>query len=143
MKPTIRRIAAGAAVSAVMLAALSVPAAAEPNPSGCPKGNFCLWYEGQDKPFWSSAGNMTEPVGTWNGDTDIRAFNNGNPQTGVDHVRIYWHYKYFGTPDRGGETLKVTCLHYNPGPGTYKTTIGTGSSEKVVHIHKAVWGPEC
>ncbi|TMR89427.1 hypothetical protein [Nonomuraea basaltis] len=143
MKRAVTRAAAGVTVTVATLAVLTGPAAAEASPSGCPKGNFCLWYEGQDKPFWSEPGDMREPVGTWRPDLHIWAFNNGRPQPGWDHVRVYWHYKYFDGRDTGDEHLNVTCFHYNPGPGRYKGAIGGNSPDKVTHIHKAVWGPEC
>ncbi|MFI6813034.1 hypothetical protein ACIBG7_11520 [Nonomuraea sp. NPDC050328] len=137
-----RTIAIGAAALAVT-AALATPASAEPSPAGCPKGNFCLWLEGASTPVWSSPGNMNEAIGVWNPTRHIWAFDNANEDPGSDHVRDYWHYKYLGSWDNGSETLNVTCFHFNPGPCTYEGAIGGNHPHKVVHIHKAIWGPEC
>ncbi|MFF5445776.1 peptidase inhibitor family I36 protein [Streptomyces sp. NPDC012888] len=98
--------AATAAFAAVM--ATAPTASAEPNPPGCPKGNFCA-YSGENQ----TGTLLLSTPGNWSGTIyNVQStFNNGNPYPGADHIQQTYRY--------GGGTHGV-CLHYNPGPGVYK-----------------------
>lgn len=102
-------------------------AAAEESPPGCPKGYFCAY----------SGVNQTGTLklltwGNWSGAlSGVRSvFNNGNPCDGCDHVELLYY-------DGSGNYLR--CLHYNPGPGTYKMSWNYHS----VTIKGVTWRGEC
>ncbi|MFD3514742.1 hypothetical protein [Streptomyces sp. NPDC058657] len=104
---------------------LAPAASAEPNPSGCEKENFCI-YTGEGQ-----SGQLALKVtDNWTGSVTGRsAFNNGIPYPGADHIQLTWTYN--------GGTYEE-CLHYNPGPGTYKLNFAEG-----VTFTKVVWRGEC
>ncbi|WP_219825433.1 hypothetical protein [Nonomuraea typhae] len=128
---TKRRTLAGAAVSLITAAtvlATAPPASAEPSPPGCPKGYFCAWEPGS--PPWTGRV-VLKTWGNWSGNvTTGSLFNNGIPQPGADHVQV--NYDRFGT-------TWSECLHYNPGPGTYKLDFGVAYAE----ITSVTWRGEC
>jgi len=97
----------------------------EASPPGCPKGYFCAW-SGPDQ-----TGNIVvRTQGNWSGGTYYQSyFNNGVHFPGADHVDI--------TSDHEG--LEDTwCVHYNPGPGEYKGTVGPGA-----FMLRVTWRGEC
>jgi len=101
-------------------------AVAEANPPNCPKGFFCA-YSGENQ----TGSIVVRTEGNWSGNVRFRsAFNNGNPFPGADHVNMT-----YAVSGGGGETV---CLHYNPGPGTYK-----GNAAPGVSITRVVWRGEC
>ena len=116
-------LAAAAAFTGVMATAPS--ASAEPNPPGCPKGYFCA-YSGENQ----TGRLVLKTAGNWSGNVTFRsAFNNGVVFPGADHVNMT-----YAMPG-GSETV---CLHYNPGPGTYK-----GNAAPGVSVTKVVWRGVC
>jgi hypothetical protein len=56
-------------------------------------------------------------------------FNNGTPCNGCDHVEITYYYVYMND---------YRCIHYNPGPGTYKMNWSGG-----MILKGAEWRGEC
>lgn len=68
--------------------ALAGPGVAQAEQNQCPVGAFCAWYlpafEGTMY-YKHVNGTWTEPVKN----DDMSWFNNGTPQAGVDHVRVY------------------------------------------------------
>ncbi|MGW6914275.1 peptidase inhibitor family I36 protein [Kitasatospora sp. NPDC054939] len=120
------RIAAGATALALAgLMASATAASAEPNPPGCPKGNFCA-YSGENQ----TGSLLISTPGNWSGTVGgVRSvFNNGNPDPGADHIQLTWQYS--------GNTFGE-CIHYNPGPGNYKINfVG-------VTVKSATWRGEC
>ncbi len=122
-KRMIGTLAVAASFAGLMATAPS--ASAEPNPPGCPKGYFCA-YSGENQ----TGTLVVKTAGNWSGNKQFRsAFNNGVRFPGADHVDMT-----YAVPG-GGETA---CLHYNPGPGTYKGNAAPGTA-----ITKVVWRGEC
>jgi hypothetical protein len=116
-----------AAVSAAVgvVTAVAPAAFAEPDPSGCPKEYFCI-YAGQGQ----TGAVVLKVTDNWSGSVSGRSvFNNGIPYPGADHVQLTWTYN--------GGTWEE-CVHYNPGPGTYKYDFEPG-----VTFTKVVWRGEC
>ncbi|SDD54624.1 hypothetical protein [Glycomyces harbinensis] len=116
-----------ALVSAIGVSGLAAaPAQAGPATYGCPSGHVCF-YKGavtSSNPFYTTAGDIPAVNGVKS------VFNNGNQQTGSDHV----HLRY-GTNGKA-------CLHYydgstNTGPATF--TFGTATNVKT----ESFWGGEC
>ncbi|MET9800115.1 hypothetical protein [Streptomyces sp. NPDC006368] len=116
-----------AALSATFatLTVLAPAASAEPDPSGCPKENFCVYAgEGQTGAL------VLKVTDNWTGSVSGRSvFNNGIPYPNADHVQLTWTYN--------GGTWEE-CLHYNPGPGAYSLDFAPG-----VTFTKVVWRGEC
>lgn len=107
------------------------PAAAEPDPPGCPKGSFCIYPDVDQRgaPEVASEVDWEEPVG-FSPISASSVFNNGRPLPGADHIQLEWISAY-------GQRLS-TCFHYNPGPGRYKTNFAPGTT-----FLSAVWRGEC
>src|SRR5690349_3171123 len=100
------------AVTCGSILATASAASAEPNPPNCPKGYVCI-YSGYDE----TGSLLVRSAGNWTGSTSAGSvFNNGLPDPGLDHIQLTWVYL--------GATFS-RCLHYNPGPGTYKMDLGS------------------
>ncbi|TDC93565.1 peptidase inhibitor family I36 protein [Actinomadura sp. 7K507] len=118
------------ATTAATVGVAAVPAAAEPNPPGCPRGHVCA-YSGNGQ----SGSLVFKSVGDWRGSAAARSvFNNGKRHPGADHIQLTWTYN--------GRTWS-RCLHYNPypgqpDPGEYKIDFVDG-----VVIKSATWRGEC
>lgn len=122
-----KRAAFGAVAAAAFTTVLvTAPgASAEPNPPGCPKEYFCV-YSGENQ----TGQLVMKTAGNWTGNVAFRsAFNNGIRFPGADHVGVTY------TVEGGTE---IGCLHYNPGPGTYKVNAVAGT-----RVVKVVWRGEC
>ncbi|MFE7170044.1 peptidase inhibitor family I36 protein [Streptomyces sp. NPDC057616] len=122
-----KRAAVGAMAAAAFAAVLATApgASAEADPPGCPKEYFCA-YSGENQ----TGQLVVKTKGNWSGDVPFRsAFNNGVRFPGADHVNMTY------AVEGGTETV---CLHYNPGPGTYKGNAAPGT-----RIVKVVWRGEC
>ncbi|MFJ9623530.1 hypothetical protein [Streptomyces sp. NPDC101181] len=113
------------ALSVATTLALAPTASAEPDPSGCPKENFCIYAgEGQTGTV------LVRTPNNWTGSVSGKSFfNNGIPFPNEDHIQLTWTY--------GGRTHEK-CFHYNPGPGEYKADFLGG-----VVFTKATWRGEC
>jgi hypothetical protein len=124
-----RRLVQGVTVTGVAVTgvlALAGPSSADPNPPGCPPGNFCAYAN-----FNQTGALKLKVAGNWSGTiTGVGSvFNNGVPFPGADHVDLTYKFP--------GGNFRVQCVHYNPGPG-HKVNFG----EDVV-ITKVVWRGEC
>jgi hypothetical protein len=120
-KRTLGTLAAAGALAMTM--GIAPSASAEPNPPGCPKGYFCA-YSGPNQ-----TGTLKlRTWGNWSGSISgiASVFNNGNPCVGCDHVQAHF----------GSWSM---CLHYNPGPGQYKSNF----LAPYPTITKVVWRGEC
>ncbi|MFG3250303.1 hypothetical protein [Streptomyces sp. NPDC048187] len=114
---------ASAALTGVV--ALAPTASAEADPPGCGKEFFCIYAgEGQTGQL------LVKSQHSWTGSVSGRSvFNNGIPYPDADHIQLTWTYQ--------GATYGQ-CLHYNPGPGTYKLDFAEG-----VTFTSAKWRGEC
>ncbi|MFG3102256.1 hypothetical protein ACGFZL_17270 [Streptomyces sp. NPDC048182] len=114
---------ASAALTGVL--ALAPTASAEADPAGCGKQFFCIYAgEGQTGQL------LVKSQHSWTGSVSGRSvFNNGIPYPDADHIQLTWTYQ--------GATYEQ-CLHYNPGPGTYKLDFAEG-----VTFTRAKWRGEC
>jgi hypothetical protein len=129
-----RRLATAVVAGMTLLTTLiGGPAAAEADPPGCPRGNFCIYPTADQRgaPEVVSEGNWEEPVGF----SPIGAssvINNGMPLPGADHIQLDWIAA-------NGQRAS-TCFHYNPGPGPglYKANFAPGT----IYL-RAVWRGEC
>lgn len=116
----------------VMVATIGLtPAAAnaEPSPPNCPPGNFCA-YSGQNQ-----TGTLLLKVGSnWTGTVTAvhSVFNNGTYWPGADHISLTYYDPLTGTYG------SVPCLHYNPGPGTYKLNFPWSRT-----LTSVTWRGEC
>lgn len=124
------------AISAFAMVAALVgagPAAAEPSPKGCAKGDFCAWWKGADRPHIHRPDDFDQVMMAGR-DDHIWVFNNGI-EGGADHVSVRWNY----TQDGGTrDHVKTLCLHFNPGPGVYKAAIG-GAKGKNTRLLGVRW----
>ncbi|HET6860025.1 MAG TPA: peptidase inhibitor family I36 protein [Streptomyces sp.] len=124
-KRTIGILASAGALAATV--GLSGTASAEPNPPNCPKGYFCM-YSGPNQ-----TGELRlRTAGNWSGSLNRvgSVFNNGVVYPGADHIQ-------FAFTDNG--TPVSFCIHYNPGPGSYKWNAPDGA----VTAKSATWRGEC
>jgi len=127
-----KRLARVLSVLAVIVAAVALtPAAAnaEANPPGCGKGYFCA-YSGINE----TGTLLIHTFGNWTGMVSgvKSVFNNGNPCGGCDHVDML----FYAAPP----TNETWCIHYNPGPGTYKLNFDfTGG----IIVKGITWRGEC
>ncbi|MCC5036875.1 MULTISPECIES: hypothetical protein [Streptomyces] len=123
------RAALTLAAATVMVGSTALPASAEPNPPGCPKGYFCGWSNGEAYPVGTPS---IRTAGNWSGSVSInKFFNNGYAYPGADHVTMTWY-------TWGGSGPHSICVHYNPGPGQYEGYFGDS-----VRLVKVRWRGEC
>ncbi|MFE1361723.1 MULTISPECIES: peptidase inhibitor family I36 protein [Streptomyces] len=123
-KRSVAILAAAAALGATV--ATAPAASAEPNPPNCPKGYVCA-YSGPNQTGTQVIGAQ----GNWSGNVAARSvFNNGHVYPGADHIQL-------NTVWSSGSRWTI-CLHYNPGPGTYKVNLIPG--ERVTSM---TWRGEC
>lgn len=131
------RIRAFAAVAAATAAAgvltLAPAASAESSPPGCPKGYFCLFsgYNQTGSIVARSQGDLG-----YVGSGAKSYFNNGTSWPGADHIQLKWHHYDYG--DRFNHSR---CIHFNPGPGSYKGNFH--DSNGVTFVDSATWRGEC
>ncbi|GAA4798838.1 hypothetical protein [Streptomyces ziwulingensis] len=118
-------VTAALSAAVAVVTVMAPVAAAEPDPSGCPKENFCV-YAGEGQ----TGAVVLRVTDDWTGGVSGRSvFNNGIPFPEADHIQLTWTYN--------GGTWE-DCLHYNPGPETYKLDFAPG-----VTFTKVVWRGEC
>jgi Peptidase inhibitor family I36 len=115
--------------------ALAGPGVAQASKSDCPTGAFCAWYLSTYHGAMYHKyvdGTWTEPVKN----DDMSWFNNGTPQAGADHVRVY---------DAGPSPDRMTlCIHqgasgYYGGEADDRADMDRASNKGNYHR----WGGEC
>jgi hypothetical protein len=93
--------------------------------AACPLEYFCA-YSGPGL----TGSQLLKTKGNWSGSkSNVKSvINHGKALPGFDHVELTWHV---------GTQCKKRCVHYYPGPGTYKFDLGN------VPIDSVTWRGEC